>query len=308
MSSHVDRRQSCCADSGAGAARCSADDADDRPRRRRVAKQRDDARRARSAATRRLAPTSAAAPAASRSAATAARTAARTPAWRCQQRPPMPGAAQPRDAPARAPWLRAAPRAATAHATGNTTQRSHRLDPGLGLKQPADVRPAEARDEPRVDFAADDRATQRVEPADRATTRARAAAAASDEPAACRAAPPRARRASGAPRADEHRGVHGRRPRQPAMARTQQRRRASVNAFDSGVLRKHQYRPQQRRRPARATPRADANARRIIARASAGTVTVTVCGSDEALTSGTYIGAICAGTARNSPDEIAFTR
>ena len=41
---------------------------------------------------------------------------------------------------------------------------------------------------------------------------------------------------------------------------------------------------------------------------SAGTVTVTVCGSDEALTSGTYIGATCAGTARNSPDEIAFTR
>ena len=47
---------------------------------------------------------------------------------------------------------------------------------------------------------------------------------------------------------------------------------------------------------------------RASSRAPAGGVTVSVCGSDEASTPGTYIGETCAGTARNVPAEITFTR
>ena len=82
---------------------------------------------------------------------------------------------------------------------------------------------------------------------------------------------------------------------------------ASIQAVDSGVLRNPQYSAADRGRAAedrdgRGRQRPDHGA------PPAGAAIVTVSGSDDANTPGTYIGDTCAGAARNVPADVTLTK
>ena len=137
---------------------------------------------------------------------------------------------------------------------------------------------------------------------------------------AARSAPPERRRRSPAARA--HEPAATRRATsiaiaplavKPASASADDREQRRRDQRPDRRLRRDQECPvdaggQRAARPgSRASP-ARTSSRARLRRGYAGTAIVNACGSDEACTPGTYIGEICAGTARNWPGAITLTR